>query len=93
MEILNNKQEVYSVAWLCPTLCIPMDHSPPGSSVHGIFQVRIAEQVAMSYSKASSQRSKFLSLVSPALAGRFFFFLILTLVTPGSPEQEVQHMK
>ena len=25
----------------CPTLCDPMDCSPPGSSVHGIFQARI----------------------------------------------------
>ena len=26
---------------LCPTVCDPMDHSPPGPSVHGILQVRI----------------------------------------------------
>ena len=26
---------------LCPTLCNPMDYSPPGSSVHGILQARI----------------------------------------------------
>ena len=32
---------------LCPTLCDPMDHSPPGSSVHGILQARILEWVAM----------------------------------------------
>ena len=25
----------------CPTLCNPMNYSPPGSSVHGILQVRI----------------------------------------------------
>ena len=31
------------VAQLCPTLCDPMDCSPPGSSVHGIFQARILE--------------------------------------------------
>ena len=30
---------------LCPTLCDPMDHSPPGSSVHGILQARILEWV------------------------------------------------
>ena len=28
------------VAQMCPTLCIPMDCSPPGSSIHGIFQAR-----------------------------------------------------
>ena len=27
----------------CPTLCNPMDCSPPGSSIHGIFQARILE--------------------------------------------------
>ena len=31
----------------CPTLCNPMDYSPPGSSVHGILQIRILEWVAM----------------------------------------------
>jgi len=30
----------------CPTLCDPMDCSPPGSSVHGILQARILEWVA-----------------------------------------------
>ena len=29
------------VAQLCPTLCDPMDCSPPGSSVHGLLQARI----------------------------------------------------
>ena len=33
---------------LCPTLCNPMDCSPPGSSVHGISQTRILEWVAIS---------------------------------------------
>ena len=31
----------------CPTLCSPMDYSPPGSSVHGILQRRKMEWVAM----------------------------------------------
>ena len=35
---------------LCPTLCDPMDCSLPGSSVHGIFQTRILEWVAISFS-------------------------------------------
>ena len=35
------------VAQSCPTLCNPMDCSLPGSSVHGIFQARILEWVAM----------------------------------------------
>ena len=35
----------------CPTLCNPMDCSPPGSSVHGLLQARILEWVAMPFSK------------------------------------------
>ena len=42
------------VAPSCPTLCNPMDCSPPGSSVHGISQARILEWVAMSFSRGSS---------------------------------------
>ena len=39
----------------CPTLCDPMDCSLPDSSVHGIFQARILEWVAISFSRGSSQ--------------------------------------
>ena len=38
------------VAQLCPTLCSPIDCSLPGSSVHGIFQARVLEWVAISFS-------------------------------------------
>ena len=44
----------FSVAMLCLTLCNPMDCSPPGSSVHEIFQVRVLEWVAISSSRGSS---------------------------------------
>jgi len=36
----------FSVAQSCPTLGNPTDYSPPGSSVHGIFQAGILEWVA-----------------------------------------------
>ena len=39
------------VAQSCPTLCDPVDRSPPGSLVHGILQARILEWVAISFSK------------------------------------------
>ena len=35
----------------CLTVCDPMDHSPPGSSFYGIFQARILEWVAISFSR------------------------------------------
>ena len=39
---------------LCPILCDPKDYSPPGSSVHEIFQPRTLEPVAISYSRGPS---------------------------------------
>ena len=39
----------------CLTLCDPMDCSPPGSSVHGIYQAMVLEWIAIYFSKGSSQ--------------------------------------
>ena len=39
-DVQDGKGEVL-VAQLCPSLCDPMDCSPPGSSVHGMLQARI----------------------------------------------------
>ena len=36
----------------CPTLCDPIDGSPPGAPVPGILQARTLEQVAISFSNA-----------------------------------------
>ena len=50
------------------TLCNPLDCSPPGSSVHGIFQARILEWVAISSSRGSSDPGvEPATLASPAL--------------------------
>ena len=46
---------VCSVAQSCPTLWEPMDYSPSGSSVWGIFQARILEQVGIPFSRGSFQ--------------------------------------
>ena len=39
---------------MCPTLCDSMDCSPPGSSVHGVFQARILEWTALPFSRGFS---------------------------------------
>ena len=39
----------------CPTLCDPIDCSPPGSSVYGIFQARTLEWITISFSRGSSR--------------------------------------
>ena len=53
----------------CPTLCNPMDCSPPGSSVLGILQARILEWVTMPPPRdLSNPGIRPMSLTSPALA-------------------------
>ena len=47
---MNVKSES-EVAQSSPTLSDPMDCSPPGSSVHGIFQARVLELGAIAFSK------------------------------------------
>ena len=67
---------LFEVTQSCPTLCDPVDCSPPGSSVHGILQTRILERVewvAISFSRQSPpprDRTR-VSYVS-CTAGRFF---------------------
>ena len=68
------------VAKLCPTLCDPMDYSPPGSSVHEISQGRILEWVAVSFSRGYLPDPG-IELQSPVLAGEEFF----TTELPGKP--------
>ena len=64
-------------------ICYPVDCSLPGSSVHGISQARILEQVAISYSRGSFQLRDQI-----ALAGGFF-----TTETPGKPLRRIHLLK
>ena len=68
----NPSKLVFSVlvTQLCPTLCNPMDCSLPGSSVQEIFQARILECVAISFSRGSSQPRNQTQV--SCIAGRFF---------------------
>ena len=87
----------------CPTLCNAMDCSLPGFSVHGIFQARILDWVAISPSRGSSQprdQTCFVSCLS-CIAGGFFttstnflkhlyfnFFTDLILLFSVKPQHE-----
>ena len=68
------------LAQLCPTLCNPMDGRPPGSSVHEIFQARILEWLAISFSRESSRPRD--QPTSPAVADGFFTAKPLRSPTP-----------
>ena len=58
MELLDRLSEIIPIAAAakllqsCPTLCDPIDGSPPGSPVPGILQARTLEWVAISFSNA-----------------------------------------
>ena len=54
-QIAKRKKQS-EVAQSCPTLCDPMDCSLPGFSIQGIFQARILEWVAISFSRSSWPR-------------------------------------
>ena len=64
---------------LCPTLCSLMDCSPPGSSVHDVFQARTLEWATIPFSRGSSQRrDRACFSCTSCIAGRF-----LTNEPPG----------
>ena len=69
----------FAVVIHVPHFCGPMDCSPPGSSVHGVFQARILKWVAISFSRGSSWPR--IEPMSAALAGKFF-----TTESPGKPQ-------
>ena len=62
----------------CPTPCEPMEHNPPGSSVHGIPQARLLEWVALPSSRGSSQASDQTCISYVSWIGRWVLY-------PASP--------
>ena len=84
--LITGPQGKSEVAQSCLTLCDPRDCSLPGSSVHGIFQARVLEWVAISFSRGSSQPRDW--ALASHIAGKcfiqkaqafFFFFPIVSL--------------
>ena len=75
------------------TLCDPIDYNPPGSSLHGIFQARILEWVAIPFSKVSSWPRDW-TWVS-CIAGEFFTLWAPREIhfQPLHPYSDVQRQK
>ena len=70
MKLCNESERKVLGIQSCPTLGDSVDCSLPGSSVHGIFQARILEWVAISFSRCFPDPG--IEAKSPALAGGFF---------------------
>ena len=76
--------------WLqsCLTLWKPMDYSPPGSSVHGILQVRILEWVVVPTSRGSSRPGDQTHVCLHLLHCRWLLYLLSSL---GYPSLSTHH--
>ena len=73
------------VTQLCPTLCDPLDCSPPASSAHGVFQAKILEWVSISSSRKSSWPRDWTHVSSvPSIAGGFFSHQVTFSIHQGS---------
>ena len=67
----------------CPTLYDPRDYSLPGFSAHGIFQTRVLEWVAISYSRGSSQPRDQTHISCVSCIGRQIRYHCVTSGLPG----------
>ena len=76
------------LAQSCLTLCDPMDCSPSGSSVHGIFQAKILEWVATCSSRGSSPARNQIHVSCVSCIGRH----ILTVEPPGKPHSKKNNL-
>ena len=72
-----------SVTQSCPTLCDPMDCSPPDSAVHGVSQARILEQFAISYLRRSSWLRDWTHISCTSCTGRWILYHCTTWETTG----------
>ena len=85
-----------STQW-CLTLCNPMDQHPPGSSVHGTFQARILEWVAIYFSRGSSLLRHWIQVSCIfCIGGGFFNSWVTTeaprkLVYKGYSQSSLEH--
>ena len=76
----------------CPTLFNRMDCSPPGSFVHGIFQIRILEWVAISSPRGSSHPKDGTRVPLISSIGRQILYHCITREVPESPHMIVIHI-
>ena len=70
-------------AQLCLSLCDPTDYSPAGSSVHGIFQARTPEGVAISYSRGTAQPRDWTQVSWVSCIGRWILYHCTTCEAPS----------
>ena len=89
---MTNILTVCSVAKSCPALCDPMDCSPPGSSVHGIFQARTLEWVAISFSRGLTVYGK-IKIDETFPNPELLVWIIKLFVNPKIPVHKIKYIQ
>ena len=89
MKVKSESQVTQS----CPTLSDPMDCSPPGFSVHGIFQARVLEWGAIAFSAKPLGKYIYFCMYAAAAAAAKLLQSCPTLCDPifGSPPDSPVH--
>ena len=91
-KYLQRKQLTMDWWWFSSSVmsdsCDPMDCSRPGSSVHGIFQARILEWIAISFSRGSSRPRNWTQVF--CIAGRFFTDWAMRVARQGINLQNIR---
>ena len=87
LQCMKVKSESEVAQW-CPTLHHPMDCSLPGSSVHGIFQARVLEWVAIGLGEGAPNlmgiRNPFIFPLSPTVVSNIRLVMQLLAASPYS---------
>ena len=78
---VHENENESEVAQSCPTLCDPMDCSLPSSSVHGIWQARVLEWVAIAFSMSPSSHMKLNSIFSSIVLLMLSFVIVVQLLS------------
>ena len=81
---MQEKKSESEVAQSCLTLSDPMDCSLPGSSIHGIFQARVLEWVAIAFSNVQFSSVQFSSVAQSCLT-------VCDPMNPSTPGLPVHH--
>ena len=91
MIMIQIANTAYVCVQLCPTFFELTDSSLPGSSVHGIFQARIPEWVAISFSMGSSWSRDQTHVFCISCIGRWILYQLSYLGSPSMEKQAIQN--